>query len=90
MDNQYWTLRSVSAGAGRAGLSLGILSQFLIILPEIKEQNKISNLLEAIDKNLQSNRSELSKLKHIKTGLMQDLLTGKVRVTHLLEQEVAV
>lgn len=87
MDSQYWNLRSSSAGAGRAGLSLSILSKYQILLPKIHEQIKIAKTFNRLDFAIQSNYDDLQKLKKIKAGLMQDLLTGKVRVNHLIEHE---
>lgn len=50
------------------------------------EQRRIVNVIKSINqeiRNLQLNRMKFLRLK---TGLMQDLLTGKVRVTDLLNQ----
>jgi type I restriction enzyme, S subunit len=57
--------------------------------PRPEEQIKIVNLLEKADDKIQQYEKNLNKLRSLKTGLMQDLLTGKVRVTPLLEQEPA-
>ena len=49
------------------------------IIPQ-KEQDKIVKQLIGIDQELDSNISSIYSLKSVKKGLMQDLLTGKVRV----------
>lgn len=49
-------------------------------LPEIYEQKKISNLLSTVDKKIEIEEKKKEKLKQLKKGLMQVLLTGKVRV----------
>lgn len=65
------------------------IENFLIKLPKKpEEQQKIASILSSIDSKIQKEKQELNKLKRIKEGLMQDLLTGKVRVNHLI-QEVA-
>jgi type I restriction enzyme S subunit len=46
LDFEYEKLRSVSAGAGRAGLSLNILSKYIVVMPNLFEQNKIAERLE--------------------------------------------
>lgn len=52
-----------------------------IKIPEsIKEQKNISDILTSIDMKIESEQKYLNKLQKIKSGLMQDLLTGKVRV----------
>ncbi len=53
---------------------------FLIAMPPICEQKKIINKLQAVDKLIEEETAYLEKLKLQKKGLMQDLLTGKVRV----------
>jgi type I restriction enzyme, S subunit len=51
-----------------------------IPLPSIEEQRKISQMFIKIDTSLNQERNELKKLNEIKIGLMQDLLSGKIRV----------
>lgn len=51
-----------------------------ISLPPLPEQQKISSILSKVDFQIQDNQIYLSKLQELKKGLMQDLLTGKVRV----------
>jgi type I restriction enzyme S subunit len=52
---------------------------------DISEQEKIVKTLEANIYVLMEHQSQLSKLRSLKTALMQDLLTGKKQVTPLLE-----
>lgn len=52
----------------------------LIPLPGIEEQKRIVDILSVFDKRIESEIAKLSTLKIIKQGLMQVLLTGKVRV----------
>lgn len=80
LSNSYETLRSISAGAGRAGLNLSILSKFVLPIPGLKEQKAISKVLRKTDKRINDEITKKEKLQSIKTGLMQDLLSGKVRV----------
>lgn len=51
---------------------------------DLKEQNEITKIISSSNNVLNDYAIELSKLKFIKTGLMQDLLSGKKRVTHLI------
>ena len=48
--------------------------------PTIEEQKSISNILLSIDNNIEIEEKYQNRLKTIKKGLMQDLLTGKKRV----------
>jgi type I restriction enzyme S subunit len=70
----------------QTNISQEIVKKVLTVIPSDQEQIAIANLL---DENLQSYQEHLlikNKLYLIKTGLMQDLLTGKVRVTNLLKE----
>lgn len=49
-------------------------------LPSLEEQNKISNILGMQDAKLNNELKKLKNLEDLKQGLMQSLLTGKVRV----------
>ena len=53
-------------------------------LPSFEEQQKISTVIDFQKKQIKQEKRKLEKLKVIKTGLMQDLLTGKVPVESLL------
>jgi type I restriction enzyme S subunit len=66
-------------------ISLGHLRNMKVFYPEsLDEQNKIIGGLNDIENTINKYKEELYKLKSIKTGLMQDLLSGKKRVTHLI------
>lgn len=80
LESQYDRLRSISAGAGRAGLSLTIISKVRIPLPKKEEQERICGIIKGVDNQTNNNIIISKKLSLIKTGLMQDLLSGKVRV----------
>jgi len=51
-----------------------------ILCPPLPEQRRISKILSKIDKKIKKEKSYKQKLQSLKRGLMQDLLTGKVRV----------
>lgn len=55
----------------------------------LAEQAAIVARIQAIVDNIDSEQMELSKLQVLKRGLMDDLLTGRVRVTKLLAEAVA-
>ncbi|MGI3477143.1 restriction endonuclease subunit S, partial [Providencia stuartii] len=51
-----------------------------IIIPSLKEQQKIASVLTAADKEIELLQAKLAHLKDEKKALMQQLLTGKRRV----------
>ena len=57
------------------------LNDILLTLPSIAEQVEISNILDAIVSKLELQKQKLAQTQSLKKSLMQDLLTGKVRVT---------
>jgi type I restriction enzyme S subunit len=66
------------------------IHDFCIAFPiEINEQNKISESIINVRDNIKNFSDGLSKLQSIKTGLMQDLLSGKVKVNHLIKKRLA-
>ncbi|MEE4680403.1 restriction endonuclease subunit S [Pseudomonas alliivorans] len=74
-------------GTTFAEITLGALRQVPIAAPvEINEQREIGKRLAAIDMQLQSEQQYLAKTHAKKSGLMNDLLTGRVRVTPLLAE----
>jgi type I restriction enzyme S subunit len=64
----------------QSNLNAGMVKNFKILLPSIPEQQKIAAVLSAADNEIQIHQHELAALKLQKKGLMQQLLTGKVRV----------
>ncbi|MDB2092527.1 restriction endonuclease subunit S [Clostridium paraputrificum] len=51
-----------------------------IALPNLEEQKKIANILSSIDMQIEEYENKNIKLEELKKGLMQQLLTGKIRV----------
>jgi type I restriction enzyme S subunit len=80
----YQTLKrkilSIMAGTKRMNLNLELVKSIKIPVPSIKEQNKITNILKLMDSYLEKNNFTLLMIKNLKKGLMQQLLTGKIRV----------
>lgn len=56
------------------------LSSFKISYPNIVEQNRIATILSEIDEDILALENKLIKAKYLKQGMMQNLLTGKIRL----------
>ncbi|MCB7074148.1 hypothetical protein LIZ98_12045 [Caldibacillus sp. 210928-DFI.2.18] len=67
-------------GGTRVAYKYKDLHDTVVKLPSIKEQNAIEKVITVFDDNITLLQKELFELKHQKKGLMQLLLTGKVRV----------
>ena len=61
-------------------LQLGVLKNFLIPLPNKEEQQRITTIIDSIKLKIRLSTEKLDQINSIKKALMQDLLTGKVRV----------
>lgn len=55
------------------------LNSFKIFLPSEEEQTAIANILSDMDKEIEALEQKLDKFKSIKEGMMQELLTGRIR-----------
>jgi len=68
-------------------LHLEEIRDFLIFLPPLSEQKRIAEIFTQIDQAIEKEEKYKQKLERLKKGLMEDLLTGKVRVNKLVEGE---
>ena len=64
-------------------LNLGTIKAQKVPLPPIEEQIKIAESLYSIDRVRITSEEKKERFNRLKHGLMQDLLTGKVRTTSL-------
>jgi type I restriction enzyme S subunit len=67
-------------GSGYKSISLKSIKAFKIPLPPEDEQNKIAEILASVDEKISVNIRYKEILNKLKKGLMQDLLSGKVRI----------
>jgi len=81
-------LGSLSAGTGLAHIHLEHFRQFQLRQPPINEQKELFKIVREQQQLLNRMKTSLDKLKLLKTSLMQDLLTGKIRVTPLLDAQM--
>ncbi|HII16509.1 TPA: hypothetical protein HA361_01220 [Candidatus Woesearchaeota archaeon] len=77
----FMDLTTYIVGSTRTKLSQKKLQQIQIPLPNLNEQQHIIEILKVVDKKVSLQQSKKSKLENIKKSLMNDLLTGKKRVT---------
>jgi type I restriction enzyme S subunit len=73
-------LETLGKGSTFKAITKKDLEELLIPLPPIKEQEKVSGMLAMIDKTIELYHEERERLDRLKRGLMDLLLTGKVRV----------
>jgi len=68
-----------------SGVSSEDVGNYLVPHPSILEKDRINNIMSGIEQNIDLTIRCKEKLYKIRQGLMQDLLTGKVRANALLE-----
>jgi type I restriction enzyme S subunit len=61
-------------------INLGPISNIKIELPSLAEQTRIATILSDMDTELEGLENTLGKARQIKQGMMQELLTGRVRL----------
>lgn len=61
-------------------LSMGNIRAIKVIVPPLHEQQKIAEILSSVDNQIDIYEKEKDKYEELKKGLMQQLLTGKIRV----------
>ncbi len=79
-------VKAITGGVTRPKVTLRDFRNLLIALPRISEQSQILSILRKNQQRVECEEEYVSKLNHLKSGLMQDLLTGKVSVDALLNQ----
>lgn len=82
-------ISALTAGTTNPHLNVSDVRQFILPLPPFREQVEIDARLNGLERRIRAEASQLEKLAVLKSGLMDDLLTGRVRVTPLLAQAPA-
>ena len=73
-------LADMSAGGAQQNISTAQINSTLIPLPPLPEQRQIAAILTSVDDQIDTYQAKLASLTKLKSGLMQQLLTGKIRV----------
>jgi len=66
-------------GSAMNFFSISTTKSFKIAYPNLEEQNKIAEILSSVDNEIEEYKNNKQKLEELKKGLMQQLLTGKIR-----------
>ncbi len=82
---EHRDVRRYIAGGTRSKLTQGELRAIELAVPSNGEQAGTARVLDGVERRQGDEEGRLAKLHLVKHGLMEDLLTGRVRVTKLLE-----
>ena len=73
--------QKMSVGGIMDGLSVGIVSKLVVRYPkETRDQEEIVAVFDDMDAEIQILERKLSKYQQVKQGIMEELLTGRVRL----------
>ncbi|HDP77598.1 MAG TPA: restriction endonuclease subunit S [Mesotoga infera] len=81
---QFLEASGVSYGTHMPRADWKVLRELLIAIPAIEEQRAITSILLDMDAEIEALERQRDKTKQIKQGMMQQLLTGRIR---LLDKE---
>lgn len=73
-------------GTTHKRISRGALGRISVCYPNVEEQTAIAQILSDMDEEIQTLEQRLTKTRQIKQGMMQELLTGKIRLIEPLKE----
>jgi type I restriction enzyme S subunit len=62
------------------GLSQAAVAAYPVLLPPLAEQVRIATALNDMDTEIAALEAKLAKARQLKQGMMQELLTGRIRL----------
>lgn len=75
-------------GTTRFGLTAEVINKAPLVTPPLPEQQKIAAILSSVDDVIEKTRAQIDKLKDLKTGMMQELLTKGIGHTEFKDSTV--
>lgn len=81
-------INMIGTVGAQPNLSLKQIGDFNILLPSIKEQEKIASILSTVDEQIDNVDALIEKNKELKKGLMQTLLTKGIGHTKFKKTEI--
>ena len=74
--------RFYAVGTKVSGVSKSNIVKIVLPVPPLSEQSAIATVLSDMDFELAALSSKLAKTRQLKQGMMQELLTGRIRLSH--------
>jgi len=66
--------------SSQGNIGMGDIERLVFFLPPRSEQTAIATILSDMDAEITALQTKLTKARHIKQGMMQELLTGRIRL----------
>lgn len=74
---------SMNEASGVPSLTAKNIEDIQITIPTEEEQTTIANVLSSMDKEIETLNTKLEKYRNLKIAMMQQLLTGKIRLVNI-------
>lgn len=84
--NKFNYITNISTGTRMPRADWDIVSNYPILLPPLAEQEKIAEILSLWDKAIEQTKELIAYKEKQKKGLMQNLLTGKKRLSGFTDE----
>lgn len=79
--NIYWGwVKLMSMRSGQPGINSKEFSQLPLSVPSVTEQVAICSIISGIESEVVAIETKLQKTRHLKQSMMQELLTGRIRL----------
>lgn len=88
IENNTRELLNTVQGSGQPNLSGQLIKSLDFPVPPLPEQQKIAAILSTVDDVIEKTRAQIDKLKDLKTGMMQELLTKGIGHTEFKDSPV--
>jgi type I restriction enzyme S subunit len=79
-DQWFRAVSDLSGGTTHKRISRGALGRLRITVPCVEEQTAIAAILSDMDAEIAVLEAKLAKARQVKQGMMQELLTGRIRL----------
>jgi len=78
----------IASGSAQPKVTQGELKKVKVHIPPLPEQQKIAKILTSVDDVIEKTQAQIDKLKDLKTGMMQELLTNGIGHTKFKDSPV--
>lgn len=79
---------SMCGTGGQRRVQTDFLRTYKVAFPPLPEQQKIAKILTSVDEVIEKTQAQIDKLKDLKTGMMQELLTNGIGHTEFKDSPV--
>ena len=82
INSKYFRNKAIDSSTGSTRMRIGLqdLKKLTLITPTLPEQKAIAKILSDMDAEIEALEKKRDKYKAIKQGMMQELLTGRIRL----------